>query len=223
MRNVLALLAALVALAVAAPHADAAVHVKNPRHAHVVKRGVTHNGKFTFTRWSGKVYVVGSGWKRTVFRPRPVRVVAHWRTKHSKCVRYNQRVRHGKGRGHRMVCRPILTREDRIRRAVVAFARSKVGTMYLWGGTGPRYDCSGLIFAAYRSQGISIPRTTWGQLAGMHRPRHGLRPGDLVFPGSGHVGMYVGHGRVIEAPHTGAQVRWTSMGRFNYAHRSVFR
>jgi cell wall-associated NlpC family hydrolase len=91
----------------------------------------------------------------------------------------------------------------------VAFAYSKLGTWYLWGGTGPRYDCSGLVQAAWASAGISIPRTTYAQWPALpHVPKAQLRPGDLVFfEGYGHVGMYVGNGLMIDAPETGKQVR----------------
>src|SRR5262249_45786021 len=71
----------------------------------------------------------------------------------------------------------------------VHFAYSKLGTWYLWGGTGPRYDCSGLVQAAWAYAGVSIPRTTyeqWGALP--HVARSALKPGDLVFfDGEGHV------------------------------------
>ena len=91
----------------------------------------------------------------------------------------------------------------------VAFAYSKLGTWYLWGGTGPRYDCSGLVQAAWASAGVSIPRVTYAQYAALpHIPKSQLRPGDLVFfEGLGHVGMYVGNGLMIDAPETGKQVR----------------
>jgi cell wall-associated NlpC family hydrolase len=92
----------------------------------------------------------------------------------------------------------------------VAFAYSKLGTWYLWGGTGPQYDCSGLVQAAWASAGVSIPRTTYAQWTGLSVavPRADLQPGDLVyFNGEGHVAMYVGGGLMIDAPRTGEQVR----------------
>jgi peptidoglycan DL-endopeptidase CwlO len=92
----------------------------------------------------------------------------------------------------------------------VAFAYSKLGTWYLWGGTGPQYDCSGLVQAAWASAGVSIPRTTYEQWSSLSVavPRADLQPGDLVFfNGEGHVGMYVGNGLMIDAPRTGEQVR----------------
>jgi cell wall-associated NlpC family hydrolase len=91
----------------------------------------------------------------------------------------------------------------------IAFAYSKLGTWYLWGGTGPRYDCSGLVQAAWASAGVSIPRVTYAQWAALpHIPKAQLRPGDLVFfEGEGHVGLYVGNGLMIDAPQTGKQIR----------------
>jgi peptidoglycan DL-endopeptidase CwlO len=91
----------------------------------------------------------------------------------------------------------------------VHFAYAQLGTWYLWGGTGPRYDCSGLVQAAWASAGVSIPRTTyeqWGALP--HVSRSALQPGDLVFfDGEGHVAIYVGDGLIIDAPQTGKQIR----------------
>ncbi|MGH9058742.1 MAG: C40 family peptidase, partial [Acidimicrobiales bacterium] len=86
---------------------------------------------------------------------------------------------------------------------------------YLWGGEGPGgFDCSGLVQAAYASAGVSLPRVAQAQFdAGPALPPgQALVPGDLVFFGSStsdvtHVGIYVGGGDMIDAPHTGAFVR----------------
>ena len=99
--------------------------------------------------------------------------------------------------------------------AAISFAAQHLGTPYLWGGTGPGgFDCSGLVQAAYRSAGISLPRVAQAQFdAGPAVPDNAtVQPGDLVFYGSGpsgvdHVGLYVGAGEMIDAPHTGALVR----------------
>ncbi|MEU3980316.1 NlpC/P60 family protein [Streptomyces sp. NPDC026672] len=95
--------------------------------------------------------------------------------------------------------------------AAVAYAHGKLGSPYVWGATGPNaFDCSGLVQAAYRSAGVSLPRTTYAQInAGRRVSRSELRPGDLVFFYSGisHVGIYVGHGRMIHAPNPSAPVR----------------
>jgi cell wall-associated NlpC family hydrolase len=111
-------------------------------------------------------------------------------------------------------------------RKAVAVALAQLGSPYLWGADGPSsFDCSGLTSFAYAAAGITIPRVSRAQFAayaGLHPvdPLH-LVAGDLVFfadtpgnPGSiHHVGMYVGRGLMVEAPHTGAVVRTSSIWR----------
>ena len=92
---------------------------------------------------------------------------------------------------------------------VVAFVYAQIGKPYVFGASGPdSYDCSGLTSAAWASVGISIPRTSEEQWAGLpHVPTSDMQPGDiLVFNGAGHVGIYVGGGMMIDAPHTGLDV-----------------
>jgi cell wall-associated NlpC family hydrolase len=110
----------------------------------------------------------------------------------------------------------------------IAFAYDRLGTPYLWGGTGTaadngEFDCSGLTQAAYGSVGVSIPRVAADQwYAGPHVPRDQLKPGDLVFfaynvsdPSTiHHVGIYVGGGAMIDAPHTGAVIRFDPIDTF---------
>lgn len=100
------------------------------------------------------------------------------------------------------------------------FCKSKLGTPYLWGGTGPRYDCSGLMMKAYASVGISIPRTSKQQSTfGKSVSKSNLQVGDLVFFGSPvhHVGMYCGNNQYIHAPKTGDVVKISSLsGRKDY-------
>jgi len=106
----------------------------------------------------------------------------------------------------------------------VQFAMAQLGKPYLWGGTGPdAWDCSGLLMAAWASQGVTIPRVTYTQAnAGAPVSQPDARSGDLVLsPGSdgtasnpGHVGMVAGvdtGGNVwlVEAPRTGLNVRLT--------------
>jgi cell wall-associated NlpC family hydrolase len=96
----------------------------------------------------------------------------------------------------------------------LAFAYSKLGCPYVFGGTGPckpgtgGYDCSGLTQSAWAAAGISIPRTSEEQWASLpHVSISSLQPGDiLVFNGAGHVGIFVGNGQLIDAAHTGVPV-----------------
>lgn len=102
----------------------------------------------------------------------------------------------------------------------LSFCKSKLGTPYLWGGTGPRYDCSGLMMKAYASVGISIPRTSKQQSTfGKSVSKSNLQIGDLVFFGSPvhHVGMYCGNNQYIHAPKTSDVVKISSLsGRKDY-------
>ena len=68
-----------------------------------------------------------------------------------------------------------------------------------------------------RSFGIRLPHSSWADLSyGRRISRRSLRPGDLVFfYGAGHVGIYVGHGRFLDAPHSGARVRISTMGAYS--------
>lgn len=99
--------------------------------------------------------------------------------------------------------------------AAVAFAASELGSPYRWGGTGRGgYDCSGLVQAAYRVAGVRLPRVAQSQFdtGPAVPPTTAPLPGDLVFFGSApgdvtHVGIYVGDGLMVDAPHDGAVVR----------------
>lgn len=112
----------------------------------------------------------------------------------------------------------------------IYFAQTRIGTPYLWGGEGTaaqggRFDCSGLTQASYASVGITLPRVANDQWnAGPHPRRNELLPGDLVFfahnlndPRSiHHVGIYVGGGYMIDAPHTGAVIRFDRIDTPDY-------
>jgi cell wall-associated NlpC family hydrolase len=98
---------------------------------------------------------------------------------------------------------------------VVRFARHLLGVRYAYGGTSPRsgFDCSGFTRFVYAHFGISLPHYSGGQFdRGRRVSRVGLRPGDLLFfDGLGHVGLYIGGGNFIHAPHTGDVVKISSM------------
>ncbi|MER7176537.1 C40 family peptidase [Streptomyces mesophilus] len=103
----------------------------------------------------------------------------------------------------------------------VSFAYGALGSPYVWGASGPSaFDCSGLTQAAYRSAGVSLPRTTYTQInAGQRVSRSELAPGDLVFFYSGisHVGLYVGGGQMIHAPNPSAPVRLAPVDSMPFA------
>ncbi len=102
----------------------------------------------------------------------------------------------------------------------VAFAYAQLGKPYVWGATGPgSYDCSGLMMAAWAAAGVTIPRDTYSQVAGLPSvPLSALQPGDLVFfDGDGHVAMYVGGGMIIDAPRTGLTVEKVSLSSSWYS------
>ncbi|MEU7579571.1 NlpC/P60 family protein [Streptomyces sp. NPDC041068] len=105
--------------------------------------------------------------------------------------------------------------------SAVSYAYKAIGSPYVWGATGPNaFDCSGLTQAAYRSAGVSLPRTTYAQIgAGERVSRSELRPGDLVFFYSGisHVGLYVGNGQMIHAPNPSAPVRLAPIDQMPFA------
>lgn len=90
----------------------------------------------------------------------------------------------------------------------IEFAESKIGTDYLFGGTGPRYDCSGLTSKAWAAAGVTIPRTAAAQQAALPKVTS-VQPGDILFFGvpAHHCGLALGGGRMLEAAHTGTKVR----------------
>jgi cell wall-associated NlpC family hydrolase len=98
---------------------------------------------------------------------------------------------------------------------VADYAKRFIGTRYVYGGSSPRsgFDCSGFVRYVYAHFGVSLPHSSYAQFGdGRRVARASLRPGDLVFfDGLGHVGLYVGNGRFIHAPHTGTRVRVESL------------
>jgi cell wall-associated NlpC family hydrolase len=123
---------------------------------------------------------------------------------------------------------PVAASDVAVR--AIAFAYDRLGTPYLWGGTGTasqngEFDCSGLTQAAYASVGVTIPRVAADQwYAGPHVPVDQIQPGDLVFFATNvkdpstihHVGIAVGGGAMIDAPHTGATIRFDSISSSEY-------
>lgn len=105
---------------------------------------------------------------------------------------------------------------------VIGYARQQIGKPYVYGAVGPNsFDCSGLVVAAFKhGAGKTLPHWTGALISlGTNVAKADLQPGDLVFPDSGHVQIYTGNGKVVEAPHTGAYVREVSMWGFWRARR----
>ena len=118
--------------------------------------------------------------------------------------------------------------EQLVEQRVVGFARRFLGVRYSYGGSlpGSGFDCSGFVRYVYGHFGISLAHSSFADFVrGRRVGRWAMKPGDLVFfDGGGHVGIYVGKGRFIHAPHTGTHVRIQSLGgwyssRFDGARR----
>jgi cell wall-associated NlpC family hydrolase len=104
--------------------------------------------------------------------------------------------------------------------AAISYARAQIGKPYVYAGTGPgAFDCSGLTMMAWAQGGVGMSHGSQSQWQSFPKvPIPQLQPGDLVFFGSSgpsnhHVGIYIGGGTMIEAPHTGAFVRYASIYR----------
>jgi cell wall-associated NlpC family hydrolase len=100
-----------------------------------------------------------------------------------------------------------------------------VGVPYSYGGASPSsgFDCSGLVYWAYSRLGVAVPHSSYA-LYGVGRrvQRTALRAGDILFfSGLGHVGLYVGHGRMVHAPHSGTRVQVVALRGSNYGLRLV--
>ena len=109
--------------------------------------------------------------------------------------------------------------------AAVDLAMQFLGVPYVWGGTSPSgFDCSGLIYYVYGQLGYSLNRVADDQMKnGIPVSFEELAPGDLVGFGTGgyasHIGMYIGDGKMIHAPHTGDVVKITDITTGYYASR----
>jgi hypothetical protein len=110
---------------------------------------------------------------------------------------------------------PRLAPPPTVGQRAVDYARRLVGVPYRYGGDSPQsgFDCSGFVRFVYRHFGLELPHSSYADFGlGRRVDRRSLRPGDLVFfDGVGHVGMYIGGGRFIHAPHTGTRVQVTSL------------
>ncbi|MEU6251252.1 NlpC/P60 family protein [Streptomyces sp. NPDC047043] len=100
-------------------------------------------------------------------------------------------------------------------KTAIEFAYAQLGKPYEWGSTGPSsYDCSGLVGAAWRSAGVSLPRTVKQMYdAGRKVSQADLEPGDIIYwyNDSQHNGIYIGDGKAIHAPRTGKNIEITQV------------
>lgn len=109
------------------------------------------------------------------------------------------------------------------RSSLLNHGKKFIGTPYLWGGTSPKgFDCSGLVHYIYQKQGVSIPRNSREQFSRLPVANN-PQPGDLVFFRRNgvinHVGLYLGGGKMLHAPQTGAKVRIENIERPNWKRR----
>lgn len=106
--------------------------------------------------------------------------------------------------------------------SLINYAYQFLGIPYVWGGTTPSgFDCSGFTSYVFRAFGYNIGRTTYDQInVGTSVSRSELKPGDLVFPNAGHVGIYIGNGQIIHSPQTGDVLKISPIWKF-YAARRV--
>ena len=104
-------------------------------------------------------------------------------------------------------------------------ALEAVGVPYRWGGSSPAggFDCSGLVYWAYGRLGVELPHSSYALYdRGVRVARSGLKPGDLLFfYGLGHVGIYVGRGRMVHAPQSGRLVEVVRLRSSGYGDRLV--
>ena len=110
---------------------------------------------------------------------------------------------------------------------LVAFdwAKSQAGKPYIYGGTGPNgYDCSGLVYAAYKRAGFTLPRTTNEMLSSSKFGRTGNpRPGELAFFGTGHVEFVTNeHNTTYGALHSGTVLWWHKWYSGSSWHPTVY-
>ena len=127
---------------------------------------------------------------------------------------------HPPGR-HLIIERRAPTKAER----AVRFALDEVGVPYRWGGESPEtgFDCSGLVRWAYGRVGIDLPHNSYALYSTGRRVREsGIEPGDILFfEGLGHVGIYLGRGRMVHAPQTGRDVEVVRLGTTNYGSRLI--
>jgi cell wall-associated NlpC family hydrolase len=119
----------------------------------------------------------------------------------------------------------VRVRKRTIGERAARIALRAVGVPYRWGGTSPSggFDCSGLVYWAYGRLGVALPHSSYALAEEGRAVRTSrLRPGDLLFfYGFGHVGLYVGRGRMVHAPHSGERVEVVRLAASGYGSALV--
>jgi cell wall-associated NlpC family hydrolase len=129
----------------------------------------------------------------------------------------------GEGRPgpHSILPESTLTKGERAAR----FAMEEVGVPYRWGGESPTtgFDCSGLVRWAYGLVGVDLPHSSYALYGeGRQIPTSRMAPGDILFfEGLGHVGLYVGRGRMVHSPETGRNVEVVRLSATGYGARLI--
>lgn len=119
--------------------------------------------------------------------------------------------------------RAAMTRSQKIEK-VIAYAYVQRGEKYSWGSAGPsRWDCSGLVSVAFKKgAGKSLPHFTGGiQKKGVKVAKKNLKRGDIIFPQRGHVGIYLGNGKMIHASSSKGRVIVAKVYGFYTARRII--
>jgi peptidoglycan DL-endopeptidase CwlO len=133
---------------------------------------------------------------------------------------HRARPKHQRARPKRHRARHVTLGDRAARLALRA-----VGVPYRWGGSSPSsgFDCSGLVYWTYGRLGIALPHSSYALYGrGRRVARSHLKRGDLLFfYGLGHVGIYIGHGRMVHAPRAGRNVEVVRLGRSHYGRALV--
>ncbi len=119
---------------------------------------------------------------------------------------------------------PSTPRGTDVADRAATLALRMVGTPYRWGGESPGgFDCSGLVRWAYGQVGVDVPHNTVALYGvGSVVPRAELQTGDLLFfTGLGHMGLYLGGGKMVHSPHSGKSVEMVDLATTNYGARLV--
>lgn len=119
--------------------------------------------------------------------------------------------------------RTALSRSQKIEK-VIAYAMAQRGDRYSWGASGPnRWDCSGLVSVAFKKgAGIRLPHFTGGiQAKGVRVAKKNLKRGDIIFPQRGHVGIYLGNGKMIHASSSKGKIVVAKVYGFYTARRII--